>query len=44
MTELKKRLAAWFRFYNERRWHQNFDRKTPDMIYFNSLQQQQTAA
>jgi hypothetical protein len=26
-------------FYNEKRWHQNFDRKTPAMVYFNTLPQ-----
>ncbi len=29
MAELKKGLADYFKFYNEERWHQNFDRKTP---------------
>jgi putative transposase len=34
MGEAKKGLAIYFRFYNEKRWHQNFDRKTPAMVYF----------
>jgi hypothetical protein len=37
-------LAAYFAFYNEKRWHQNFDRKTPAMVYFNTLPQKQAAA
>ena len=44
MAEVKKGLAAYFRFYNEKRWHQNFDRKTPAMVYFNTQPQRQAAA
>jgi putative transposase len=44
MAEVKKGLATYFTFYNERRWHQNVDRKTPAMVYFNSLPQKQAAA
>ena len=44
MAEVKKGLAAYFMFYNERRWHQTFDRKTPAMVYSDSLPQKQTAA
>jgi putative transposase len=44
MTQLKKGLGDYFAFYNERRWHQNFDRKTPAMIYFSTLPQKQAAA
>ncbi|OPY14022.1 MAG: Integrase core domain protein [Syntrophus sp. PtaB.Bin001] len=44
MAETKKGLAAYFTFYNEKRWHQNFDRKTPVIVYFNSLSQKQAAA
>ena len=44
MAEVKKGLAAYFPFYNERRWHQNFDRKTPAMVYFNTQPQRQAAA
>ncbi len=44
MAEVKKGLAAYFQFYNERRWHQNFDRKTPAMVYFNTQPQRQAAA
>jgi len=44
MAETKKGLAAYFTFYNEKRWHQNFDRKTPSMVYFDSLAQKQAAA
>lgn len=44
MVEVKKGLAAYFTFYNEKRWHQNFDRKTPAMVYFNTKPQRQAAA
>ncbi|MHB8910198.1 MAG: IS3 family transposase [Syntrophales bacterium] len=44
MAEVKKGLATYFKFYNEKRWHQNFDRKTPAMVYFNTLPQKQAAA
>ena len=44
MAAVKKGLAAYFLFYNERRWHQNFDRKTPAMVYFNTQPQRQAAA
>lgn len=44
MTEAKKGLASYFTFYNERRWHQNFDRKTPAMVYSTTLPQKQAAA
>ena len=39
MTEVRKGLATYFMFYNEKRWHQNFDRKTPAMVYFNTQPQ-----
>ncbi len=42
--EVKKGLATYFMFYNERRWHQNFDRKTPAMVYFSIQPQKQAAA
>ncbi len=44
MVEVKKGLAIYFKFYNEKRWHQNFDRKTPAMVYCNTLPQRQVAA
>jgi len=44
MAEVKKGLVTYFMFYNERRWHQNFDRETPSMVYCNSLPQKQAAA
>ena len=44
MTEVRKGLATYFMFYNEKRWHQNFDRKTPAMVYFNTQPQRQAAA
>ena len=44
MTEVRKGLASYFTFYNEKRWHQNFDRKTPAMVYYTTLSQKQAAA
>lgn len=44
MAEVRKGLAAYFMFYNEKRWHQNFDRKTPAMVYFSTQPQRQAAA
>ena len=44
MTELKKGLSVYFKFYNEKRWQHNFDRKSPAMAYFDSLHQKQAAA
>ena len=44
MAEVKNGLARYFKFYNEKRWHNNFDRKTPAMVYFGNLSQKQAAA
>jgi len=43
MAEMKKGLGAYFAFYNERRWHQNFDSKTPALVYFSTPPQKQAA-
>ena len=44
MTEVKNGLASYFQFYNEKRWHNNFGRKTPAMVYFGLQAQKQAAA
>ncbi len=44
MKELKKGLTDYFQFYNGKRWHNTFDKKTPAMVYFESLPQGQAAA
>jgi len=44
MKELKIGLANYFQFYNEKRWHHTFDRKTPAMVYWKSLPQRQAGA
>jgi putative transposase len=44
MAEVKQGLVSYFKFYNEKRWHNSFDKKTPDMVYFNTLAQKQAAA
>ncbi len=43
MAEVKKGLATYFMFYNEKRWHHNFDRKAPSMVYFNIRPERQVA-
>ncbi|MBW2674259.1 MAG: transposase [Deltaproteobacteria bacterium] len=44
MMELRKGLATYFTFYNDRRWRQSFDKKTPTMVCFNTQPQRQVAA
>jgi len=44
ISEVKNGLTNYFKFYNEKRWHNNFDKKTPAMVYFNTLSQKQAAA
>ena len=44
MAEVKSGLTSYFKFYNEKRWHNNFDRKTPAMAYYDTLSQRQVAA
>ena len=44
MTEVRNGLATYFKFYNEKRWHNHFDRMTPNMVYFGTLPQKQAAA
>jgi len=44
MAKVKNGLVSYFKFYNEKRWHNNFDRKTPAMIYFSTQSQKQAAA
>ena len=44
MAEVRNGLAIYFKFYNEKRWHNSFDKKTPNMVYFNTLAQKQAAA
>ena len=44
MVEVKNGLSSYFTFYNERRWHNSFDRKTPAMVYLNNQVQKQAAA
>ena len=40
MAEVKEGLTTYFQFYNEKRWHQNFDRKTPAMVYFSTIKKE----
>ena len=44
IAEVKKGLTEYFVFYNQKRWHQSLDRKTPAMVYFNTTPQRQVAA
>ncbi len=34
VKELKKRIGAYIEFYNQKRWHQSLDYKTPADVYF----------
>jgi len=34
VKELRKAISAYIEFYNQRRWHQSLDYKTPASIYF----------
>lgn len=44
MAEVRNGLVSYFNFYNEKRWHNSFDKKTPDMVYYDTLSQKQAAA
>ena len=44
VSTARQGLAAYLDFYNGRRPHQSHDGRTPDMIYFNTLQPQAEAA
>lgn len=44
MTEVKNGLTIYFQFYNEKRWHNSFDKKTPNMVYYDTESQKQVAA
>jgi putative transposase len=44
IVEVKKGLTEYFAFYNQKRWHQSLDRKTPAMVYFSTTPQRQVAA
>ena len=41
IQELKKRIEAYIKFYNHKRWHQSLDYKTPAEIYFSSREEEQ---
>jgi len=44
IAEARGGLAAYFEFYNSRRWHQGLDDRTPDDVYWTTLPQRQVAA
>ncbi len=44
ITEARRELAAYFIFYNQRRRHQGLNKRTPDQVYWSTLQQTKTAA
>jgi len=44
IPEARRELAAYFDFYNRRRRHQGLNNKTPDEVYWATLQTEQTAA
>lgn len=37
VKELKKAIGEYIAFYNERRWHQSLEYKTPAAIYYNEM-------
>jgi len=44
IPEARRELAAYFDFYNLRRRHQGLEDRTPDEVYWSTLQTQRTAA
>jgi len=44
ISEARRELAAYFDFYNQRRRHQGLADRTPDEVYWSTLQREQTAA
>jgi putative transposase len=44
IPEARRELAAYFDFYNQRRRHQGLGDRTPDEVYWSTLQTEQTAA
>ena len=36
LPELRRGLAGWFEYYNDRRWHQSLGNRTPEQVYRNS--------
>lgn len=44
IPEARRELGAYFEFYNLRRRHQGLDNKTPDEVYWSTLQTERTAA
>jgi putative transposase len=44
MSEARRELGAYFDFYNHRRRHQGLEDRTPDEVYWSTLQTEQTAA
>ncbi|HLB42232.1 MAG: hypothetical protein A3F13_00855 [Gammaproteobacteria bacterium RIFCSPHIGHO2_12_FULL_40_19] len=34
VSELRKAIGAYIEFYNQQRWHQSLDYKTPAQVYF----------
>lgn len=43
-AELCKDMAAWFPWYNEKRPHTSLDKKTPNEVYFQGIENLKTAA
>jgi putative transposase len=43
VTQARRGLERYFRFYNQRRPHSSLDGKTPDQVYFDSLSPQLAA-
>ena len=44
IPEARRELTAYFDFYNRRRRHQGLEDRTPDEVYWSTLQTERTAA
>jgi len=44
IPEARRELGAYFDFYNRRRRHQGLEERTPDEVYWSTLQTERTAA
>ena len=44
IPEARRELGAYFDFYNRRRRHQGLEDRTPDEVYWSTLQTERTAA
>lgn len=43
LKEVRNRLSDWFDWYNQKRFHQGLNNRTPDEVYYQKQSHQQTA-